>query len=100
MSNENSTNNDEKKDVKMVDTEEKITIKVSDDHDNGMQFRVKPTTQLKKIFDHFAAKQSVSRTDLRFYHNGVKLQDTDTPKDVNLQEGDTIEVLRQQIGGL
>lgn len=91
MSDEHSNNpqdQPEVKDVKTVDTEEKITIKVSDDHDNGMQFRIKPTTQLKKIFDHFAAKQSVSRSELRFYHNGTKLQDEDTAKSAGLEDGD------------
>lgn len=98
MSEERSNNTQDQpevKDVKTVDTEEKITIKVSDDHDNGMQFRIKPTTQLKKIFDHFAAKQSVSRSELRFYHNGTKLQDEDTAKSAGLEDGDQIEVLKQ-----
>lgn len=37
----------------------------------------------------------MSRNDLRFYHNGNKLQDTDTPLDVGLKDGDSIEVLKQ-----
>ena len=80
----NDAGADDKKDVKLTDPEEKLTIKVSDDHDNGMQFRVKPTTPLKKIFDHFAAKQSAARNDLRFYFQGQKLNDTDTPKEAGL----------------
>lgn len=89
---------DDKKDVKM-DGEERITIMISDDHDNGMQFRIKPNVPLKKMFQHYADKQSVSRNDLRFYYNGQKLQDTDTAESVGIGDKDRIEVLKQQIGG-
>lgn len=99
MTDEQNSQNDDKKDVKLVDTEEKITLKVTDEQDNAMQFRVKPSTTLKKIFDHFASKQAVARSELRFYHNGNKLKDDDTPKNLGLAEGDTIEVLKQQVGG-
>lgn len=75
--------------------DEKITITVSDDHNNGVQFRAKPQVPLRKIFERYAQKLAVSRNELRFYYDGNKLQDGDTPEEAGITDGGVIEVLKQ-----
>lgn len=77
----------------------KITIKVVDEHDVPMQFKVKPTTAFAKVFEHFCTKNSLQRNEVRFYFDGIRLNDDATPKSVDMKDADTIEVMRNQIGG-
>ncbi|KAH0571081.1 Sentrin [Spironucleus salmonicida] len=90
----------ENQDIKpQVDEGEKISIKVQDEHENQVVYRIKQTTPLSKIFDNYAQKNNVRKDELRFYFDGNKLKDTDSAKLVGLSENDTIEVLRHQVGG-
>lgn len=91
----------EKKQEDEVKSEQaqKIMIKVSDEHENAICFKVKMTTALSKVFDAYCSKNSLQRGDVRFYFNGARVSDTATPKSLDMSENDIIEVMRNQIGG-
>lgn len=78
---------------------EKITIKVTDEHDTAMNFKIKSVTPLGKVFEHYCSRSNLTRNDVRFYFDGIRLTDDTTPKSVEMKNGDKIEVMRNQIGG-
>ena len=54
-------------------------------------FKVKTTTKLQKVFDAYATARYPGR-DLRFLLDGERLNGDQTPADVDMEDGDQIDV--------
>ena len=54
-------------------------------------FKVKTTTKLQKVFDAYATARYPGR-DLRFLLDGERLRGDQTPADVDMEDGDQIDV--------
>ncbi|MCJ1308136.1 hypothetical protein MMC25_001788 [Agyrium rufum] len=77
---------------------EHLNIKVTDSN-NEVFFKIKRTTQLKKLMDAFCDRQGKSPTSVRFLFDGQRVQPGDTPDTLDMNDGDTLEVHQEQIGG-
>ena len=54
---------------------------------------------MTKIFDAYATRRGVAVTTLRFMLDDRRLQATDTPKMLEMEEDDQIDVYLEQVGG-
>ena len=61
---------------------EHLNIKVTDNN-NELFFKVKRTTQLKKLMDAFCERQGRSLSTCRFLFDGIRVNPTDFPKSVS-----------------
>lgn len=52
---------------------ENITVKVKDQTGDEMQFRVKKTTKMQKIFDAYAQRRGITAASLRFLLDGERI---------------------------
>ncbi|KAF2473869.1 ubiquitin-like protein-like protein SMT3 [Lindgomyces ingoldianus] len=77
---------------------EHLNIKVTDNN-NEVFFKIKRTTQLKKLMDAFCDRQGKNINSVRFLFDGQRVQPTDNPETLDMQDGDTLEVHQEQIGG-
>ncbi len=77
-----------------------ITLKVRDQTGEEMFFKVKKGTQLSKIFDAYATRRGVGANTLRFMLEGKRVTGTDTPKMLELEDDDQIDVVLEQTGGM
>ncbi|KAJ8100755.1 ubiquitin-related domain-containing protein [Lipomyces tetrasporus] len=77
---------------------EHLNIKVTDNN-NEVFFRIRKSTALKKLMDTFCERQGKARSSLRFLYDGERINETDTPDALGMQDGDTLEVHQEQIGG-
>ncbi len=107
---------------------EHLNIKVTDGN-NEVFFKIKRTTKLEKLMKAFCERQGRELRSARFLFEGTKVQATDTPADVSssrvpppliitaqqsigrekadrrlsiqldMADGDSIEVHQEQIGG-
>ncbi|KAF5121131.1 Ubiquitin-like protein SMT3 [Metarhizium anisopliae] len=94
MSNEDSSNLHERDELQP----EHLNIKVTDNN-NQMVFKVKRSTKLERLMNAFCDRQGKSPNSVRFLFEGSRVQPTETPDDLEMQDGDTIEVHQEQIGG-
>ncbi|KAH6667300.1 ubiquitin-related domain-containing protein [Halenospora varia] len=78
--------------------EDTLNIKVTDNN-NEVFFKIKSSSVLKKLMDAFCERQGKDRSSVRFLFNGSRVQDTDSPDTFDMQDGDTLEVHQEQIGG-
>lgn len=62
-------------------------------------FKIKSTTQLKKLMDAYCQRQGLSANNVRFLFDGERLHETQTPRELNMENGDEIDVLVEQVGG-
>ncbi len=76
-----------------------ITLKVKDQTGEEMFFKVKKGTEMSKIFNAYAGRRGVAVNTLRFMLDERRLQSTDTPKMLEMEEDDQIDVYLEQLGG-
>jgi hypothetical protein len=76
-----------------------ISIKVKDQNENETFFKIKNHTKLGKVFDAYCERQSLARNTVRFLFEGARIQDTDTPETLEMQDGDMVQAMLEQVGG-
>ena len=76
-----------------------VTLRVRDQNGDEMFFKVKKETKMQKIMDAYAQRKGVSTTALRFNMDGERINPTDTPKMLELENDDQIDVLLETVGG-
>ena len=77
-----------------------VTLRVKDQHGDEMFFKVKKETKMLKIMDAYAQRKGISKQSLRFTMDGDRINDEDTPKMLELEENDQIDVMLETVGGL
>jgi len=101
---------------------EHLNIKVTDNN-NEVFFKIKRSTKLEKLMSAFCERQGKTLNSVRFLFEGQRVQPTDTPDTVGfplldsthsfitfancsslsaqleMQDGDTLEVHQEQVGG-
>ena len=80
-------------------TDEYIKLKVVGQDNAEVNFKVKYTTNLGKLKKSYSDRQGVSVSALRFLFDGRRINDEDTPKSLEMEDGDAIEVYQEQVGG-
>ncbi|EGI67360.1 Small ubiquitin-related modifier [Acromyrmex echinatior] len=78
---------------------EYIKLKVVGNDSNEIHFRVKMTTQMGKLKKSYSDRVGVPMTSLRFLFDGKRINDDETPKQLEMENDDVIEVYQEQTGG-
>ncbi|KAH0517685.1 Small ubiquitin-related modifier 1 [Microtus ochrogaster] len=71
--------------------EKVIKVKVIAQDGNEIHFKVKMTTQLKKLKETYCQRQGVPSNSLKFLFEGQKIADNHTPEELEMEEEDVIE---------
>ncbi|KAJ9099718.1 hypothetical protein QFC20_005596 [Naganishia adeliensis] len=66
---------------------------------NEVFFKIKRTTKLNKLKNAYADRVGKQVNSIRFFYDGRRVQDEDTPESLELEDGDAIEVQLEQVGG-
>ena len=78
---------------------EYIKLKVVDQDSNEIHFRVKMTTQMGKLKKSYSERVGAPIASLRFLFDGKRINDDETPKSLEMEQDDVIEVYQEQTGG-
>jgi small ubiquitin-related modifier len=77
-----------------------MTIFLSDQAGERIQFRVRKNIKFQKVFDNYANRRGVPVSSLTFRFDGERVTAENTPKMLEMEDDDTVEVLMEQVGGL
>lgn len=66
---------------------------------NEVIFRVKPTIAMENIFKMYCNSRGVELNTIRFCIYGRRIKNNETPKSLNLEDGDEIDAFLPQEGG-
>ncbi|CAF1244173.1 unnamed protein product [Adineta ricciae] len=80
-------------------TDEYIKLRVVGQDNSEVHFKVKMTTGMGKLKKSYAERQGVGVATLRFLFDGKRINDDETPKQLEMEDNDTIEVYQEQVGG-
>ena len=83
----------------MTEDTEYIKLKVVGQDSNEIHFRVKMSTQMGKLKKSYAERVGAPMTALRFLFDGKRINDEETPKSLEMEQDDVIEVYQEQTGG-
>merc|ERR1711993_125139 len=81
------------------DEAEYIKLKVVGQDSNEIHFRVKMSTNMGKLKKSYAERVGVPVSSLRFLFDGRRINDDETPKALEMEQDDVIEVYQEQTGG-
>ncbi|KAL4570655.1 hypothetical protein LXL04_026315 [Taraxacum kok-saghyz] len=78
-----------------------ITIKVNVHQREKLElfFRIKRNTKLKKLVDACCDRQSLEKKLVDFLIDGTRLREEQTPDELEMEEGDEIDVMLHHDGG-
>ncbi|KAK2593581.1 SUMO protein smt3 [Conoideocrella luteorostrata] len=96
MSNEDGRTSQERNEAPV--SSEHLNIKVTDNN-NEVFFKIKRSTKLEKLMTAFCERQGKTLNSVRFLFDGSRVQPADTPDALEMQDGDTLEVHQEQVGG-
>lgn len=77
---------------------EHLNIKVTDNN-NELMFKIKKSTNLEKLMTVFCDRHGKAPDTVRFLFDGKRVQGSDTPNKLEMEDGDAIEVFYEQRGG-
>ena len=78
---------------------EYIKLKVVGQDSNEIHFRVKTSTLMGKLKKSYAERVGVPVNTLRFLFDGRRINDEESPKALEMENDDVIEVYQEQTGG-
>lgn len=84
---------------KKDDAKDQINLKVKDQDNSEVHFKVKMTTKFEKIFNAFCSRKALQPDAVRFLFDGTRINPTQTPKDLDMEDGDSIDAMMEQVGG-
>lgn len=76
-----------------------LQVKIRDSEGRDVTFRIKTSTAMGKVFDAYCTKQGHTRSSMRFLFDGNRVNDTATPDALDIEDGDVIDALVEQVGG-
>mmetsp|Transcript_31201 Transcript_31201/g.79545 ORF Transcript_31201/g.79545 Transcript_31201/m.79545 type:complete len:93 (+) Transcript_31201:163-441(+) len=76
-----------------------ISLIVKDQHGTEVMFKVKPHTKLGKVFSAYCQKKSLQNDAVRFLFEGNRVLDDQTPEQLDMEDGDHLDCVQNQVGG-
>jgi len=76
-----------------------INLKVVNQDNSEVYFKIKRNTALRKLMEAYAARQGLAVSSIRFLYDGNRIQPDQTPKQLEMEDSDSIDALLEQTGG-
>ena len=77
-----------------------ISLKVVSQDGSEVYFKIKKRTTLSKLIDTYCSRAAISPASVRFLYDGVRVDGTKTPEDLDMEDDDILDVVLQQTGGV
>ena len=71
---------------------ESIQVRTIDENGNAILFALKPTTPLQHLMQAYCNRQGMDMKNLRFMYYSMRIEGAQTPADLDMEDGDTIDV--------
>ncbi|CAL9753956.1 unnamed protein product [Musa acuminata subsp. burmannicoides] len=89
----------QEEDKKPADQSAHINLKVKSQDGNEVFFRIKRSTQLRKLMSAYCDSQSMDFNAIAFLFDGRRLRGEQTPDELEMEDGDEIDAMLHQTGG-
>jgi len=76
-----------------------INLRVVAQDGGEVFFKIKKSTQLRKLMDAYCDRQAISPNSIRFLYDGQRVREEQTPQELDMEDNDIIDAVLQQTGG-
>ncbi|ODN83996.1 hypothetical protein L202_00031 [Cryptococcus amylolentus CBS 6039] len=76
-----------------------LNIKIVSTNGEEVFFKIKKTTKLNKLKTAYADRVGTDVGSIRLIFDGERILDHQTAADLDLEDGDSLDVVLQQVGG-
>lgn len=80
-------------------TDQMITFSLKNSHGQEKFFKMHTDNELFKVFERYSSDLGVDASSLRFLFDGERLDGNQTPKGIEMEQNDCIDVFEMQTGG-
>lgn len=77
-----------------------VNVSVVGPDNTTLKFKIKRSATLEKLMLAFCENRGHQADGIRFLYDGARVRPEDTADDLELEDGDTIDAMLAQIGGL
>ena len=91
---------EDKKPEKKEGGEGSLNIRIRDQTGEETFYKVKYTTKFDTIFNKYATRKGICVASLRFLFDGSRVRGDQTPADIDMEDGDQLDCMLEQQGGL
>jgi len=78
---------------------EHLNLKVKSGDGNEVYFKVKKSTVFSKVMAAYCKKVGAEPDSVRFLFDGVRIQGSQTPEELQMEDEDVIDAMVTQTGG-
>jgi small ubiquitin-related modifier len=78
---------------------DRISLRVVSQDGGEVFFKIRKSTPLGKLMSAYCDRKGQSPSSIRFLFDGQRVNDSDTPKTLGMEDDDVIDALLQQTGG-
>lgn len=64
-----------------------------------MVFKIKNHTKMTKLMEAYCTREGQDANSVRFLYNGTRVQQEQTPKELEMEDNDVIDAVLHQTGG-
>lgn len=82
-----------------MENKEELNINVKSQEGTVICFKLRKTTQLKKMIESYCQRNGYHSRSVRFIYEGDRVKETDTPATLGMEDGDEIDAMIEQHGG-
>lgn len=76
-----------------------INITITDPQGTDILFKIKRSAKMRRLFSAYCKRMSFDPDTMRFFHQGVRINDDDTPDSLVLKDGAKIDAFVRQVAG-
>jgi small ubiquitin-related modifier len=76
-----------------------VKLRVINQQGEEIFFKIRTDTQMGKLMAAYCSRTGAPPASVRFLFDGARFKETDTPKDLGMQEDDVIDAVAEQTGG-
>eukprot|EP00235_Prasinoderma_singulare_P005696 CAMPEP_0119164128 /NCGR_PEP_ID=MMETSP1315-20130426/4057_1 /TAXON_ID=676789 /ORGANISM="Prasinoderma singularis, Strain RCC927" /LENGTH=93 /DNA_ID=CAMNT_0007157245 /DNA_START=73 /DNA_END=354 /DNA_ORIENTATION=+ len=78
---------------------QQISLKVKGQDGQEVFFKIKKTAKLVKMMRAYAERQAIAPEAIRFVFDGHRLNENQTPEELDMEDNDEIDAFLEQTGG-
>jgi len=97
----NAASEGSQSDAKVKDdkSSDHLNLKVKSQDGNEIYFKVKKTTQFRKVMTAYCRKVGADQDSVRFLFDGTRIRPDQTPAELEMEDEDEIDAMVSQTGG-
>eukprot|EP01025_Chloroclados_australasicus_P027913 TRINITY_DN2762_c0_g1_i2.p4 TRINITY_DN2762_c0_g1~~TRINITY_DN2762_c0_g1_i2.p4 ORF type:complete len:105 (-),score=8.04 TRINITY_DN2762_c0_g1_i2:536-850(-) len=76
-----------------------LQIKIKSQDGDTIEFKVKRSTKLEKVFNFYCQRKGYVSNQVRFLFDGANITPDKTVGEIDLEDGDTLDCMIAQVGG-